>query len=102
MCRSAEYNYVTLQCRLSDYDRRTLEEKTNLQAVELVEAQGVDYFENLCLTHDNACQKDRSYQIPQFGVPSQKVAAHIKTQFYVDKELMVSLQHKCTDCTIYT
>ena len=63
-----------------------------MQAVELVEAQGVDYFENLCLTHDNACQKDRSYQIPQFGVPTQKVAAHIKTQFYVDKELMVILQ----------
>ena len=88
MCRSAEYNYVTLQCRLSDYDRRTLEDN-NVQAVSLVEAQGVDYFENLCLSNDNACEKDRSYQVPQFGQPSQKVAAHIKTQFYVDKELMV-------------
>jgi len=101
ICRSAEYNYVTLQCRLSDYDRRTLEEQTNLQAVELVEAQGVDYFENLCLTHDNACQKDRSYQIPQFGVPTQKVAAHIKTQFYVDKELMANSVSACNRaCTV--
>ncbi len=50
MCRSAEYNYVTLQCRLSDYDRRTAE--ANLQPVELVEAAGVDYFENLCLSSE--------------------------------------------------
>ena len=87
MCRSAEYNYVTLQCRLSDYDRRTVQD--NLQPVTLVEAQGVDYFENLCLSHENACAKERSYQLPRFGIPAQKVAAHVKTQFYVDKELIV-------------
>ncbi len=50
ICRSAEYNYVTLQCRLSDYDRRTAE--ASLQPVELVEAPGVDYFENLCLSSE--------------------------------------------------
>ena len=49
MCRSAEYNYVTLQCRLSDHDRRYVD-KDGLNQVSLVEAQGVDYFENLCLT----------------------------------------------------
>ena len=87
VCRSAEYNYVTLQCRLSDYDRRTVQD--NLQPVTLVEAQGVDYFENLCLSHENACAKERSYQLPRFGIPAQKVAAHVKTQFYVDKELIV-------------
>ena len=86
VCRSAEYNYVTLQCRLSDYDRRTLQDN---QIINLVDAQGVDYFENLCLTHDNACSKDRSYQPPRFGIPVQKVASHVKTHFYVDKELMV-------------
>ena len=48
ICRSAEYNYVTLQCRLSDYDRRTTD--ASLKPVELVEAAGVDYFENLCLS----------------------------------------------------
>lgn len=43
-CRSVEYNYVTLQCHLSDSDRRTTG-----QYVQFVDAQGVDYFENLCL-----------------------------------------------------
>lgn len=43
-CRSVEYNYVTLQCQLSDSDRRTTG-----QFVQFVDAQGVDYFENLCL-----------------------------------------------------
>ena len=78
---------MTLQCRLSDYDRRTLSD--NVQSVGLVEAQGVDFFENLCLSNDDACTKDRSYQPPRFGMPAQKVAAHVKTHFYVDKELMV-------------
>ena len=78
---------MTLQCRLSDYDRRTLTD--NLQSVGVIEAQGVDYFENLCLTNDDACAKERSYQPTRFGMPAQKVAAHVKTHFYVDKELMV-------------
>lgn len=93
VCRSAEYNYVTLQCRLSDYDRRTVQD--NLQPVNLVEAQGVDYFENLCLSHENACAKERSYQLPRFGIPAQKVAAHVKTQFYVDKELIANSANAC-------
>jgi len=93
VCRSAEYNYVTLQCRLSDYDRRTVQD--NLQPVTLVEAQGVDYFENLCLSHENACAKERSYQLPRFGIPAQKVAAHVKTQFYVDKELIANSANAC-------
>ena len=38
---------MTLQCRLSDYDRRSVSE--DFQAIQLTEAQGVDYFENLCL-----------------------------------------------------
>lgn len=47
-CRSVEYNYVTLQCHLSDSDRRTTG-----QYVQFVEAQGVDYFENLCIKGNN-------------------------------------------------
>lgn len=43
-CRSVEYNYVTLRCHLSDADRRSTG-----QYIQMVEAQGVDYFENLCL-----------------------------------------------------
>lgn len=99
ICRSAEYNYVTLQCRLSDYDRRTLSD--NVQSVGLVEAQGVDFFENLCLSNDDACTKDRSYQPPRFGMPAQKVAAHVKTHFYVDKELMANSMAACNRaCTV--
>jgi hypothetical protein len=44
VCRSAEYNYITTKCHLSEHDRRSVDE-----FVELVDAQGVDYFENLCL-----------------------------------------------------
>lgn len=44
-CRSLEYNYMTLQCHLSDSDRRTTG-----QYVQFVDAQGIDYFENLCLS----------------------------------------------------
>ncbi len=47
VCRSAEYNYVTLQCRLSDIDRRTM--RDGFLVAELSAAPGVDYFENLCL-----------------------------------------------------
>lgn len=45
VCRSVEFNYVTLQCHLSEYDRRS----PGAFPVELVETQGVDYFENSCL-----------------------------------------------------
>lgn len=43
-----EYNYVTLRCHLSDADRRSTG-----QYIQMVEAQGVDYFENLCLKGEN-------------------------------------------------
>lgn len=45
LCRSVEFNYVTLQCHLSEYDRRS----PRAFPVDLVEAPGVDYFENACL-----------------------------------------------------
>lgn len=44
VCRSAEYNYITTKCHLSEHDRRSVDD-----SVELIDAQGVDYFENLCL-----------------------------------------------------
>ena len=61
ICRSAEYNYVTLQCRLSDYDRRSVSE--DFQAIQLTEAQGVDYFENLCL---NSKYEVKEYYLVSF------------------------------------
>lgn len=45
MCRSVEFNYVTLQCHLSEYDRRS----PGAFPIDLVDTQGVDYFENACL-----------------------------------------------------
>lgn len=45
VCRSVEFNYVTLQCHLSEYDRRS----PGAFPIDLVDTQGVDYFENACL-----------------------------------------------------
>lgn len=62
-CRSVEYNYVTLQCHLSDSDRRTTG-----QYVQFVDAQGVDYFENLCLKGKNRQEyilKDKDILLPE-------------------------------------
>lgn len=43
VCRSVEYNIATLQCTLSEYDRRYPG-----AYVDFNDARGVDYFENLC------------------------------------------------------
>ena len=106
MCRSIEYNYVTLQCRLSDYDRRTPVD--DFKPIDLVDAQGIleimhagmndsfklfflgiDYFENLCLDGENSCEDDRVFSSPRIGVPEQKISLHVNVHFYTDKELMV-------------
>jgi len=93
ICRSVEYNYVTLQCRLSDYDRRTPVD--DFKPLELVDAQGIDYFENLCLDGDGACEDDRTFTTPRIGVPDQKIALHVNVHFYTDKELMANSAAAC-------
>ena len=85
-----EYNYVTLQCRLSDYDRRTPVD--DFKPIDLVDAQGIDYFENLCLEAESSCEDQRGFSTPRIGVPDQKIALHVNVHFYTDKELMVSLK----------
>ena len=92
MCRSVEYNYVTLQCRLSDYDRRTPVD--DFKPIDLVDAQGIDYFENLCLEADSSCEDQRGFSTPRIGVPDQKIALHVNVHFYTDKELMVRKETK--------
>lgn len=62
-CRSAEYNYVTLQCHLSEEDRRTAPESS------FVDATGVDYFENLCLQGNTTCKSKKTFSEPKLGVP---------------------------------
>lgn len=89
-CRSAEYNYVTLQCQLSDTDRRT-----SGQFVQFVDAQGVDYFENLCLKGNQACKSNRNYIIPRIGVADDKVAQYASLHYYTDKELQVTSETAC-------
>ncbi|XP_050442492.1 uncharacterized protein LOC126846749 [Adelges cooleyi] len=89
-CRSVEYNYVTLQCHLSDSDRRTTG-----QYVQFVEAQGVDYFENLCIKGNQACKGNRVFQVPRIGVADDKVAQYAALHYYNDKELQVTSEAAC-------
>jgi len=93
VCRSVEYNYVTLQCRLSDYDRRTPVD--DFKPIELVDAPGIDYFENLCLVSDSTCADERSFSTPRVGVPDSKIALHVNVHFYTDKELMANSPAAC-------
>ncbi|XP_050525481.1 uncharacterized protein LOC126896594 [Daktulosphaira vitifoliae] len=90
VCRSVEYNYVTLQCHLSDSDRRTTG-----QYVQFVEAQGVDYFENLCIKGNQACKGNRVFQVPRIGVADDKVAQYASLHYYTDKELQVTSEAAC-------
>ncbi|XP_033227208.1 uncharacterized protein LOC117179470 isoform X2 [Belonocnema kinseyi] len=89
-CRSVEYNYVTLQCHLSDSDRRT-----SGQFIQFVEAQGVDYFENLCLKGKEACKTKRKFVVPRIGVSEDKIAQYAGLNYYTDKELQVQNESAC-------
>lgn len=83
-CRSAEYNYVTLQCHLSEEDRRTAPESA------FVDATGVDYFENLCLQGNSTCKSKKTFSEPKLGVPTDRVSHYVGLHYYVDKEMQVS------------
>ncbi|KAF5285569.1 hypothetical protein FQA39_LY16581 [Lamprigera yunnana] len=89
-CRSVEYNYATLQCQLSDSDRRTTG-----QFIQFVDSQGIDYFENLCLKSNQACKGNRVYQVPRIGVAEDKVAQFADLHYYTDKELQVTSESAC-------
>lgn len=92
VCRSAEYNYVTLQCQLSQHDRRSAGVSVNM-----LEKDGVDYFENLCLRASDACHDDeRDFEQPQhLGVPLNMVSHYVDIHYYVDKELMAATDKAC-------
>ncbi|KAH0557273.1 uncharacterized protein LOC123271401 isoform X1 [Cotesia glomerata] len=89
-CRSVEYNYMSLQCAMSDADRRSTG-----QFVQFVDAQGVDYFENLCLKPKDACKSSKVYQLPRIGVADDKIAQYVGLQYYVDKDLAVPTEASC-------
>uniref|UniRef100_A0A1B0CDT4 Cuticlin-1 n=2 Tax=Lutzomyia longipalpis TaxID=7200 RepID=A0A1B0CDT4_LUTLO len=90
ICRSAEYDYNNMKCVLSDSDRRSTG-----QFVQLVDAQGTDYFENLCLKPGQACKNSRLFQVPRIGVSEEKVAQYVGIHYYTDKELQVSSEDAC-------
>lgn len=79
-----------MKCVLSDADRRATG-----QIAQLVDAQGVDYFENLCLKSNQACKGLRSIQTPRIGVSEDKVAQYVGLHYYTDKELQVTSQSAC-------
>lgn len=79
-----------MKCVLSDSDRRTTG-----QFVQLVDAQGTDYFENLCLKPTQACKNSRIFQTPRIGVPDEKVAQYAGLHYYTDKELQVTSEPAC-------
>ncbi|XP_062560724.1 uncharacterized protein LOC134225008 [Armigeres subalbatus] len=90
ICRSVEYDYNNMKCVLSDSDRRTTG-----QLVQLVDAQGVDYFENLCLKPGQACKYTRGFQLPRTGVSEDKVSQYVGLHYYTDKELQVTSDSAC-------
>lgn len=79
-----------MKCVLSDSDRRT-----SGQFVQLVDAQGTDYFENLCLKAGQSCKNTRSFQNPRIGVSDEKVAQYAGLHYYTDKELQVTSEPAC-------
>lgn len=89
-CRSVEYNYATLQCHLSDSDRRTVG-----QYIQFVDSPGVDYFENLCLKGKEACKTKRKFGAPRIGVSEDKIAQYAGLHYYTDKELQVQNESAC-------
>lgn len=79
-----------MKCVLSDADRRSTG-----QFVQLVDAQGTDYFENLCLKPATACKNNRVYQLPRIGVSDDKVAQYVGLHYYTDKELQLTSEASC-------
>ncbi|KAG4077614.1 hypothetical protein HA402_008874 [Bradysia odoriphaga] len=90
VCRSVEYDYNNMKCVLSDSDRRTTG-----QFVQLVDAQGTDYFENLCLKPAQGCKNTRVFPNPRIGVSDEKVAQYVGLHYYTDKELQVTSEPAC-------
>lgn len=79
-----------MKCVLSDSDRRTTG-----QFVQLVDSQGTDYFENLCLKPAQGCKNTRVFPNPRVGVSDEKVAQYVGLHYYTDKELQVTSEPAC-------
>jgi len=80
---------VTLQCHLSEEDRRTAPDSA------FIDAPGIDYFENLCLQPNTTCKLGKKFMEPKLGVPTERVAHYVGLHYYVDKELQASSLPAC-------
>uniref|UniRef100_T1IUF2 ZP domain-containing protein n=1 Tax=Strigamia maritima TaxID=126957 RepID=T1IUF2_STRMM len=89
-CRSVQYNYASLLCILSKYDRHSVGVNP-----DLTEVVGVDYFENLCLEGKNSCAGIRNFTEPQFGISPMEVAQYVDFNYWVDKELIAGNGAEC-------
>ncbi|XP_076352650.1 uncharacterized protein LOC143248099 [Tachypleus tridentatus] len=91
LCRSVEFDYVRLECHLSEYDRRS-----PVANVALVEKPTTDYFENACLQPEEICRTGgRSYEYVHTDLPQLSVAHFVGLYYYSDKELVVNTQEEC-------
>lgn len=122
VCRSLEYNYITQQCTLNSYDRRSplilhLAQQAaqhitagahhanpalgNAANYDLIEAAGSDYFENACLLGEDICNESRIYDYAKIGMPLHRIAHFVELNYYPDKEMLVKSQAGCVRaCTI--
>lgn len=104
VCRSVEFNYLTQQCYLNGYDRRSpiIVASAGLGGSgDLLDTAGTDYFENACLLGEDVCTESRIYDYAKLGVSLQRVAHFVELNYYPDKEMLVKSQAGCIRaCTI--
>ena len=60
-----------------------------------MDAQGIDYFENLCLSSNQGCKGVRNFQTPRIGVPLETVSQYVNVHYYADKELHLLDEASC-------
>ncbi|CAL1275838.1 unnamed protein product [Larinioides sclopetarius] len=90
VCRSVEFNYVTKECRLSEFDRRSPG-----VYVHMVDSQGVDYFENACLQPDKVCRGPKNYGYAPVNLPQTSLTYYIDLNYYLDKQILVNTRQEC-------
>ncbi|GFV46030.1 uncharacterized protein TNCV_2200401 [Trichonephila clavipes] len=96
VCRSVEFNMVTHECHLSEFDRRSPGAN-----VHLVDSQGVDYLENFCLQSSMVCPGPKHYNYLQVGLSQAAVTSYVQYNYYPDKQIVVNSRQDCLhQCSI--
>ncbi|XP_042908270.1 uncharacterized protein [Parasteatoda tepidariorum] len=95
VCRSVEFNVVTHECHLSEFDRRSPGAN-----VHLVDSQGIDYLENFCLQSSMVCPGPKHYNYLQVGLSQAAVTSYVQYNYYPDKQIVVNSRQDCLhQCT---